>query len=132
MSFYTITRKAALFEAYFDISRLSTVFQATNRLTNADIVTDLYLKSLREFKPTAAKASDSEGQVKSWSAPAPPQAPESASNVESELSAYESSEVESASSGSSATASSENDGDWFELDTSPDRKCSGVLSNSSD
>lgn len=100
---------------------------AIQNLIGADIVTDLYLKSLREFKPTAAKASDAEGQVKAWSAPAPPQAPESASNVESELSAYESSEVESASSGASSTTSSESEGDWFELDTSPDReKCSAT------
>lgn len=79
----------------------------------------MYLKSLKEFKPTPAKANDAEGQVKNWSSPAPPKAPESASDVASELSAYESSEVESASTGSAA-ATKESDGDWFELDTAPD------------
>lgn len=85
-------------------------------------MTDLYLKSLKEFKPTPAKSSDSEGQVKTWSAPAAPPAPEAAANVASELSAYESAEVESASADGTAKSTSENEGDWFELDTSPDRE----------
>lgn len=85
-----------------------------------DIVTDMYLKSIKEFKPTPAKASDAEGQVKNWSIPKAPAAPETTTDVSSELSAYESAETETA--GSKGTASSsESDGDWFELDTTPDR-----------
>lgn len=80
----------------------------------------MYLKSLKDFKPTPAKASDSEGQVKNWSSPAPPKAPEAASDVASELSAYESSEAESSSSAPTGSTKSESDGDWFELDTAPD------------
>lgn len=80
----------------------------------------MYLKSLKEFKPTPSKASDAEGQVKNWSAPKAPAAPETVSDVASELSAYDSADAET--SGSNASTSSENDGDWFELDTTPDRK----------
>lgn len=85
-------------------------------------MTDLYIKNLKEFKPTPAKANDAEGQVKNWAVPAAPKAPEAASNVESELSTYESAEVESASASGTTSAGKDNDGDWFELDTSPDRK----------
>lgn len=85
-----------------------------------DIVTDLYLKSLKDFKPTPAKDSDSEGQVKNWSSPAPPKAPETVSDVASELSAYDSTEAGSAGSASTESAK-ESDGDWFELDTKPDQ-----------
>lgn len=88
-------------------------------LTNPDIVTDMYLKSLKDFKPTPAKASDSEGQVKNWASPAPPKAPEGASDVASELSAYDSTEADS-SAASSGSDKAESDGDWFELDTAPD------------
>lgn len=96
---------------------------ALRECTNGiDIVTDMYLKNLKEFKPTPAKASDSEGQVKTWSAPAPPQAPESAANVDSELSQYASSEVESSASGEASQATADSEGDWFELDTAPDRE----------
>lgn len=99
-----------------DLDASTIVFEM---LIEIDIVTDLYLKGLKEFKPTPAKASDAEGQVKNWSAPAAPKAPEAASDVASELSAYESAEAESSSSGSKSAAK-ESDGDWFELDTAPD------------
>ena len=86
----------------------------------SDIVTDMYLKSLKEFKPTPSKASDAEGQVKAWSVPKAPSAPAVASDVSGELSAYESSEADATDA--KASSSSESDGDWFELDTAPDRK----------
>lgn len=85
-----------------------------------DIVTDMYLKSIKEFKPTPAKASDAEGQVKNWSAPKAPPAPETATaDLSSELSAYES--ADAGSTASQSSSASETDGDWFELDTAPDR-----------
>ena len=59
----------------------------------ADLVQDLYLRELKAYKPTPVKASDAEGQVQKFSAPQPPQSPEEA-DIASELSAYETQEVE--------------------------------------
>lgn len=86
-----------------------------------DIVTDLYLKQVKEYKPAPSKASDSEGQVKNWSVPAAPAAPQELGDVSSELSAYETSEAGGEASGASKESAAKSDeGDWFELDTAPD------------
>lgn len=53
----------------------------------------MYLKSLREYKAPAAKASDSEGHVQKFNPPAAPKSPEE-SNLASEMKAYEDSTVE--------------------------------------
>ena len=59
----------------------------------ADLIQDMYLKSLREYKAPATKASDSEGHVQKFSPPAAPKSPEETSLAEG-LSAYESSAVD--------------------------------------
>ncbi|BFZ58766.1 ATP synthase F0 subcomplex subunit H atp14 [Savitreella phatthalungensis] len=99
----------------------------TASVARADIITDLYLKGIKEYKPRASSASDSEGQVKAWSAPAAPKSPEGVSKegVTAELDAYASAqEAADTPAGAQAThtkgAKAANDGDWFELDTTPD------------
>ncbi len=81
-------------------------------------MTDLYLKGIKEYKAPATKASDSEGQVKKWSTPAAPKAPEFSGDVSSELSAYES-ETVGGDAAASGTGAASDEGSWFELGIFP-------------
>ncbi|KAJ5582470.1 hypothetical protein N7535_001090 [Penicillium sp. DV-2018c] len=65
----------------------------TSAVRQADPVQDLYLRELKAYKPTPIKAGDADEHVQKFSAPKPPKSPEEA-NLASELSAYESQEVE--------------------------------------
>ncbi|CAG8888128.1 unnamed protein product [Penicillium egyptiacum] len=65
----------------------------TSAVRQADPVQDLYLRELKAYKPTPLKAGDADEHVQKFTAPKPPQSPEEA-NLASELSAYESQEVE--------------------------------------
>lgn len=84
----------------------------------ADIVQDLYLKELKNYKPAPAKANDHEGQVKPWHAPTAPTVPDlGLSGVQQDLATYESQAVEvEGSSVDVDTASSRSNDDWFEED----------------
>lgn len=64
-----------------------------DHLSTADLVQDLYLRELKAYKPPTVKASDSEGQVQKFALPQAPASPEEA-DIASELSAYETQEVE--------------------------------------
>lgn len=66
---------------------------ANSQPAPADPVQDLYLRELKAYKPTPLKAGDAEEHVQKFTAPKAPQSPEEA-NLASELSAYESQEVE--------------------------------------
>ncbi|RPA93014.1 hypothetical protein L873DRAFT_1778511 [Choiromyces venosus 120613-1] len=80
----------------------------------ADIVQDMYLTALKAYKPAPAKASDSEGQVKKWVAPAAPQSPEAAeASLAQELKAYEAQEVEIEGQSSEPGLEAKEE-DWFE------------------
>lgn len=59
----------------------------------ADLVQDLYLKELKNYKAPAVKASDAQGHVQTFTMPKPPTSPEEA-DIASELKAYEDQEVE--------------------------------------
>jgi F-type H+-transporting ATPase subunit h len=81
----------------------------------ADMVQDLYLRELKAYKPTPAKANDHEGHVKSWSAPAAPKVPDLGdASAESDLSSYKSAVVETESSAPDASAVSKPVEDWFD------------------
>ncbi len=79
-----------------------------------DLVQDMYLKELKNYKPAPVKASDAEGHVQKFQIPKPPRSPEE-SNLASDLKAYENQQVEvegqSGDAGSSPAAP-----DWFEED----------------
>lgn len=85
----------------------------------ADLVQDLYLRELKNYKAPAVKANDSEGHVQKFSPPAPPKSPEEA-DIASELKAYEAStvEVEGQAEGGAATQ----EVDWFEEEPEEDEK----------
>lgn len=88
----------------------------TTTIRQADIVSDIYLRELKSYKPKTESALSVESQVKKWSAPAPPPLPESANaGIADDLSAYESQVVEiegQASADGAAAAQAEED--WFE------------------
>jgi len=78
----------------------------------ADLVQDMYLRELKNYKPTPVKASDAEGHVQKFTMPQAPKSPEE-SDIQNELQAYESQQVEvegQSSEGSAAPAEQ----DWFE------------------
>lgn len=77
----------------------------------ADLVQDLYLRELKNYKVPQVKASDSEGHVLTFKAPKAPKSPEE-SDLASDLKAYESSKVETEGTSSDGAAAVEQD--WFE------------------
>ena len=79
----------------------------------ADLVQDLYLRELKNYKVPPVKATDSEGHVQTFAVPKAPASPEE-TDIANELKAYEtqSVDVEGAVSGEGGAALPEED--WFE------------------
>ncbi|KAF2084806.1 hypothetical protein K490DRAFT_48359 [Saccharata proteae CBS 121410] len=90
-------------------------FMAPTAVRKADLVQDMYLRELKNYKPTAVKPSDAEGQVQKFSVPKPPQSPEEA-DIAADLKAYEnqSVEVEGAATETGEGATKAVEEDWFE------------------
>ncbi|KAJ5601541.1 hypothetical protein N7510_011075 [Penicillium lagena] len=86
----------------------------TSAVRRADPVQELYLRELKAYKPTPIKAGDADAHVHKFTVPQAPQSPEEA-NLASELSAYESQqvEVEGQAAAGEATPVEES---WFEED----------------
>ncbi len=59
----------------------------------ADLVQEMYLRELKNYKPPQIKASDAEGHVQKFQMPKPPASPEEG-DIATDLKAYESQEVE--------------------------------------
>lgn len=59
----------------------------------ADLIQDMYLKSLRDYKAPPQKASDAEGHVQKFNPPAAPRSPEE-TNLANDMKAYEDQVVE--------------------------------------
>ncbi|KAI9050853.1 hypothetical protein LZ554_004972 [Drepanopeziza brunnea f. sp. 'monogermtubi'] len=93
--------------------------QATSRRTfitptavrHADVISEMYIRELKAYKTPAVKASDAEGSVQKFKAPALPSSPEEA-NIANELKAYESQTVEI--EGQAEGGAAEIETDWFE------------------
>lgn len=68
-------------------------FSIPNSKLRADLVQDLYLKEIRNYKAPPLKASDSEGHVQKFSAPKSPQTPEDG-DIARDLKDYENQQVE--------------------------------------
>ena len=77
----------------------------------ADLVQDIYLRQLRDYKPAPVKPNDAEGHVQNFTAPRAPKSPEE-SSIASELKAYEEQQVEVEGQSQGEAAPSEYD--WFE------------------
>lgn len=84
----------------------------TDARGTADLVQDMYLRELKNYKPIPIKASDSEGHVQKFTLPAAPQSPEEA-NIQNELKAYEDQQVEIEGQ-SSEPGAAPVEQDWFE------------------
>ncbi|KAG9233529.1 putative ATP synthase subunit H, mitochondrial [Amylocarpus encephaloides] len=93
-------------------------FITPTAVRQADLVQDMYLKELKAYKAPAVKATDSEGQVQTFTAPKAPKSPEEA-DIASELKAYEASavEIEGQAEGGAAT---NQEFEWFEEEPEED------------
>ncbi|KAL9598378.1 MAG: hypothetical protein Q9219_004540 [cf. Caloplaca sp. 3 TL-2023] len=87
-------------------------FSTPNNRLQADLVQDLYLKEIRNYRAPALKASDAEGHVQRFSAPKPPQSPDEG-DIAQELKDYENQQVELEGQATTGEVGS-SEGDWFE------------------
>ncbi|KAH6678031.1 putative ATP synthase subunit H, mitochondrial [Halenospora varia] len=87
-------------------------FITPTAVRRADLVQDLYLRELKAYKAPAVKATDSEGQVQTFSAPGLPKSPEEA-DIAKELQAYEASAVEIEGQAEGGAADNQ-EFEWFE------------------
>lgn len=78
----------------------------------ADLVQDMYLRELKNYKPTPIKPSDAEGQVQKFAMPQAPKSPEEA-DISNDLKAYETQQVE-VEGQSSESGAAPVEQDWFE------------------
>ncbi|KAK9235516.1 ATP synthase complex subunit H-domain-containing protein [Lipomyces kononenkoae] len=83
-------------------------------LPRRDIVQDLYLKEIKNYKAPPVKATDSVGQVKPWVVPSAPAPPAAEASAPTDLEDYESQvvEVEGVAAASEEEPQSDLD-DWF-------------------
>ncbi|CAY69078.1 Hypothetical protein PAS_chr2-1_0451 [Komagataella phaffii GS115] len=80
--------------------------------TQFDLISDLYVKELKGFKPTPLSAADAEGATKPWAKPASPKVPSLEGETAEALQQYETSDVETVQAASSESASEVTE-DWF-------------------
>ena len=81
--------------------------------STADLIQDLYIRELKNYKPTPIKPSDAEAHVQKFTLPKPPPSPEE-SNIANELKAYEDQTVEV--EGQAPPGQEAVEEDWFEDD----------------
>jgi F-type H+-transporting ATPase subunit h len=75
----------------------------------ADLVQDMYLRELKNYKPAPLKPNDAEGHVQKFVVPKAPASPEEA-NLANDIKAYEEQQVEVEGQGEQT----EQVEDWFE------------------
>ncbi|KAL9103617.1 MAG: hypothetical protein Q9163_001344 [Psora crenata] len=78
-----------------------------------DIVQDLYLREIKNYKPTPLKPSDAHAYVQEFKLPKAPRSPEE-SDIAKDLRAYEDQQVDV--EGQTASKEQEDEWDWFEED----------------
>ena len=78
-------------------------------VTRADLVRDLYLRELKNYKAPATSPNDHQGHVKQWTVPTPA-TPPAVEVDEGEVGAYEAQQVEIEGGAAAADAGD----DWFE------------------
>ncbi|TVY52560.1 ATP synthase subunit H, mitochondrial [Lachnellula cervina] len=77
-----------------------------------DLIQDLYVRELKAYKVPVVKATDAEGSVQKFTAPAAPKSPEEA-DIANELKSYTASAVEIEGQAEGGAAASQ-EFDWFE------------------
>ncbi len=86
-----------------------------------DLVQELYLRELKNYKVPAVKANDAEGQVQKFTAPKTPKSPEEA-DIANELKAYEASAVEIEGQADAGEGADIVEEDWFVEEPEEDEK----------
>ncbi|CDK27868.1 unnamed protein product [Kuraishia capsulata CBS 1993] len=76
-----------------------------------DLVSDLYIKELKAFKPTPLSSADAQSSTKPWTVPSPAKAPALEGDAAEALSEYDTAAVETVSGSSEAAVVEEED--WF-------------------
>ncbi|CAK7905641.1 ATP synthase subunit H, mitochondrial [[Candida] anglica] len=83
-------------------------FSVTPQRSN--LISDLYVTQIKAFKPTPVSEKEAASAVKAFQLPSKPSVPEAEISADA-LNQYESSEVETASAGSTGSIAAEED--WF-------------------
>ena len=81
-------------------------------MSPADLVQDMYLRELKNYKPPQVKASDAEGHVQKFAIPKAPASPEE-TDIANELKSYETQQVELEGASTEPGAAPVEE-DWFE------------------
>lgn len=84
----------------------------TDAIGAADLVQDLYLRELKNYKVPQVKPTDAEGQVQKFSIPAAPKSPEEA-DIANELNAYETQQPDVGTEATAEDGQVLPDEDWF-------------------
>ncbi|KAL1607058.1 ATP synthase F0 subcomplex subunit H atp14 [Nothophoma quercina] len=87
-------------------------FITPTAVRSADLVQDLYLRELKNYKVPQVKANDAEGHVQKFSIPAAPKSPEEA-DIANELKAYETQQPDVGSEATAEDGQVLPDEDWF-------------------
>ncbi|KAF2661242.1 hypothetical protein K491DRAFT_482869 [Lophiostoma macrostomum CBS 122681] len=87
-------------------------FIVPTAVRQADLVQDMYLRELKNYKSPQIKASDAEGHVQKFSIPKAPASPEE-TDIANELKSYETQQVELEGASTEAGAAPVEE-DWFE------------------
>ncbi|CBY00013.1 hypothetical protein IAQ61_002776 [Plenodomus lingam] len=88
-------------------------FITPSAVRSADLVQDLYLRELRNYKVPQVKPTDAEGHVQTFTMPKAPASPEE-TDIANELKAYETQAVEVEGASSSEDGAVLPSEDWFE------------------
>ncbi|KAI9730815.1 MAG: hypothetical protein M1834_005533 [Cirrosporium novae-zelandiae] len=99
-------------------------FIAPTAVRRADLVQDLYLKELRNYKPAPVKPNDAEGHVQKFSPPKTPVSPEE-SDIAKDLKAYEEQTVEVEGQAATGETTTLKDDDWWEEDEEEEEAAHG-------
>ncbi|KAJ8111108.1 hypothetical protein OPT61_g6217 [Boeremia exigua] len=87
-------------------------FITPTAVRSADLVQDLYLRELKNYKVPQVKPTDAEGSVQKFSIPAAPKSPEEA-DIASELNAYEAQQPDVGTDAPAEGGQAVPEEDWF-------------------
>ncbi|KAG7874440.1 hypothetical protein KL938_005055 [Ogataea parapolymorpha] len=94
------------------IFRQNARFLSVSAVRN-NLVTDLYVKELKAFKPTPASAADAEAATKPWKLPQAAKIPSLEGEGADALAEYDSAKVEVVEASGETAAEEYNPDDWF-------------------
>jgi F-type H+-transporting ATPase subunit h len=89
------------------------VRQFSTSARRANLISDLYVKELKAFKPTPLTTADAESATKAWKLPTAAKVPALEAEGADALASYDSAAVEVATSADGAVAQEYKPDDWF-------------------